>query len=115
MAAKKNENVTVENEVVVDAKAEVVENTTANEVAEVAAEPEKKVGFIKAWANNQKEEFKAHPVKKTLKTAGEAAVAVLTIIGAKTVFKAVTSNADTVSDFIDVAEDAVDIVDDVTE
>lgn len=117
MAAKKNvEEVKVTKEVVEEPAVEVVDETITDEAK--AEEPEvetteKKEGFIKKFLNKQVGEFKEHPVKKTLKTVGGAAIGVLAVIGGKAVIDSVTSK-DTASDTVDLLTDTLsDVADDV--
>lgn len=117
MAAKKNtEEVKETKQVTPEETADTVkaEETTEHAEATVEAEEtEKKDNFIVAWAKNQKEEFKAHPVKKTLKTVGAAAVGVLACIGGKTVINAIADNDEVIVDGVDLLTDAaMDVVDD---
>lgn len=119
MAAKKNvEEVKNTQETVAEEPVvEVVDETItedANTATEAEATEEKKEGFIKKFWNKQVSEFKEHPVKKTLKTVGGAAVGVLAVIGGKTVINSIMSNDDVAENTVELLTDSVsDAIEDV--
>lgn len=103
MAAKKTENVTVNNEAVEQETVNVPENTE-NEAAEVV-ETEKQDGFIKKGLKAYGKAIKEHPVKTVAKT-----VALPLTFGAGYFLGKKTGIASKAADIIDVA---VDVVEDV--
>ena len=115
MAAKKNvEEVKDVQETVTEEKATV--NTEATDEAKTA-EPEsteKKEGFIKRWANGQKEEFKAAPVKYILKKVGQVAVGTLAVVGGATVVKKFAESEPVMDDTVQLLTDNLsEVADDV--
>ena len=116
MAAKKNEVNDVKETVVEEEPAvEVTDDVVTDDTDAAKAEPtEKKEGFFKKFWNKQISEFKEHPVKKTAKTIGGAAVTVLAVIGGTTVVKKLADNNSAVDDSVQLLTDNLaDVVEDV--
>lgn len=116
MAAKKNVEVNDVKETVVEEEPAVeVTDDVVTDGTDTAAEPtEKKEGFFKKFWNKQVSEFKEHPVKKTAKTIGGAAVTVLAVIGGTTVVKKLADNNSTVDDSVQLLTDNLaDVAEDI--
>lgn len=120
MAAKKKaEEAKVTEEVVEDVEVEEIfdEDTETEETVKTeSTEKEEKVGPIKGFFRKKKADFKEHPVKETGKLIGGAVVTVLTVIGGRTVYKAIADNSEITDVAIDLIEDkAEDVVETISE